>query len=122
MKRNSSQKAISTPRAKVNKLTLHGCVSDRTAQVMGHPAYADTADRVKKFPRNSRTRFVQPHEMPRVLEALQSEPGRRQLYFLMLLLTGARRNEALTCQWRDLDLEQHAQRIAAMPAAHQDHG
>ncbi len=61
--------------------------------------------RIKRFPQRPRMRFVQPEEMPRLLDALRPEKERRQLYVVMLLLTGARRDEARTCQWRDLDLE-----------------
>ncbi len=62
--------------------------------------------RIKRFPQRPRIRFVQPDEMPRLLDALRPEQERRQLYVVMLLLTAARRDEARTCQWRDLDLEQ----------------
>lgn len=64
------------------------------------------ADRLKKFPRHTRTRFVQPQELPWLLAAFADEMEPAQTYFFMLLLTGARRNEARTAKWADLDLEQ----------------
>ncbi len=69
-------------------------------------AGSNPADRLRKFPRHTRTRFVQPQEMPWLLGALSEETELAQTYFLMLLLTGARRDEARTAKWPDLDLEQ----------------
>ena len=64
------------------------------------------ADRIKKFPKHSRERFVQSDEMPRLLAALAQESPSAEAYFLCLLLTGARRGEARTMKWTDLDLDQ----------------
>jgi integrase len=62
------------------------------------------ADRIKKFPKRSRTRFVQPHEMAWLLAALAEELPQDQTFFLWLLLTGARVGEARSMKWADLDL------------------
>ncbi len=64
------------------------------------------AQRIKKFPKHSRERFVQSDEMPRLLAALAQESPSAEAYFLCLLLTGARRGEARTMKWSDLDLDQ----------------
>ena len=62
------------------------------------------SDRVKKFPKHSRERFVQSHEMPWLLKALADELPKVETYFLCLLLTGARRDEARLMKWTHLDL------------------
>jgi integrase len=63
------------------------------------------ADRVKKFPKQSRERFVQSNELPWLLKSLADEIPRTEIFFLTLLLTGARRDEARTMQWTHLDLD-----------------
>jgi integrase len=64
------------------------------------------ATRIKWFPRNSRSRFVQPEEMPRLLESLALEPLPVQAFFLTCLLTGCRGGEARVMRWCDLNLTQ----------------
>lgn len=63
------------------------------------------ASRVKKFSEQSRERFVQDNELPWLLKSLAEERPTVELYFLCLLLTGARRDEARTMQWTHLDLD-----------------
>jgi len=43
--------------------------------------------------------------MPWLLKSLSEEGLRTETFFLCLLLTGARRDEARTMQWKDLDLD-----------------
>lgn len=62
------------------------------------------ADRIKKFPKQSRKRFLQSHELPWLLKVLADEIPRNETYFLCLLLTGARRDEARLMKWTHLDL------------------
>lgn len=63
------------------------------------------ASRIKKFPKHSRERFIQTNEMPYLLASIGEAGLRDQGYFLTLLLTGCRRDEARTMQWKDVDLE-----------------
>jgi integrase len=63
------------------------------------------AARIKKFPKRSRHRFIQSNEMPYLLKSLSEEGLRVEGYFLCLLLTGARRDEARLMQWTHLDLD-----------------
>jgi integrase len=63
------------------------------------------ADRIKKFPKHSRERFVQSNELPWLLKSLAEEMPKVETYFLCLLLTGARRDEARLMHWTHLDLE-----------------
>jgi integrase len=63
------------------------------------------AQRVKKYPKHARTRFVQPLEMPALMAALRREREDIQCFFLLCLLVGCRRGEALTLRWVDLDAQ-----------------
>jgi integrase len=63
------------------------------------------ASRVRKYTRPSRTRFVQPEEMPALMAVLQRERLDIQCFFLLCLLVGCRRTEGLTLKWVDLDLD-----------------
>src|SRR5688572_9932599 len=64
-----------------------------------------TSRRLQKFPKHSRNRFIQTNEMPYLLASIGEASLRDQGYFLTLLLTGCRRDEARTMQWKDVDLE-----------------
>ena len=63
------------------------------------------ADRIKKFAKHSRERFVQSHEMSWLLKALAEELPQIETFFLCLLLTGARRDEARLMMWAHVDLD-----------------
>lgn len=55
---------------------------------------------------NQRQRFLTPDEIQRVYQAMESDPSRTAVAALkFLLLTGARRNEALKAQWENVDLD-----------------
>ena len=64
------------------------------------------ATTIKWFPCTSRSRFVQPEEMPKLLECLAVEPLPVQAFFLTCLLTGCRGAEARSMKWSDLKLSQ----------------
>jgi integrase len=67
---------------------------------------ANPAKGIKDNPERSRKRFLKAEELPRVFAALESEPNANfRDYFLLCLLTGARRDNVRAMQWRDLDLE-----------------
>ena len=63
------------------------------------------AQRVKKYTKHARTRFVQPKEMPALMAALQRAREYIQCFFLLPLLVGCRRTEGLTLKWADFDFE-----------------
>lgn len=71
------------------------------------------ATSVKKNKETSRERYLQPAELARFFQALEEavQPGRD--FFLMALLTGARRANVLAMRWRDLDLDEGLWRISA---------
>jgi integrase len=63
------------------------------------------ATRIQMFREESRDRFVQPEELPRLFQAIaeEADPAVRAVV-LTALLTGARRTEVLTMQWDDMSL------------------
>jgi integrase len=67
---------------------------------------------IELFPEEKRDRFVQPHELPKLSEALQEESSPYvKTAFLVALLTGARRGEVLAMRWDDINLGQAVWRI-----------
>jgi integrase len=67
---------------------------------------------IELFPEEKRDRFVQPHELPKLFEALNAEPNPYvKAALLVALLTGARRGEVLAMRWADVDLPQATWRI-----------
>jgi integrase len=82
------------------------------AHVWGVYHGENPATSIELFPEEKRDRFVQPHELPKLFEALSDEPNPYvKSAFLLALLTGARRGEVLAMRWADVDLEQALWRI-----------
>lgn len=60
----------------------------------------------KKFKEKSRERFLQPDELPKFFQALSNEPNDTiRDYFLLSLLTGARRANVLAMRWDQLNFD-----------------
>jgi integrase len=70
------------------------------------------ATRIQLFHEESRDRFVQPEELPRLFQAIaeEADPSVRAVV-LTALLTGARRTEVLTMQWDEVSLTRAEWRI-----------
>jgi integrase len=67
---------------------------------------------IQKFKERSRDRFIMPNEMPFVIKALESDPNPDlKDYFKILLLTGARKTNALMMRWQDISFELKEWRI-----------
>ncbi|MCD9149284.1 tyrosine-type recombinase/integrase [Pseudophaeobacter flagellatus] len=67
---------------------------------------------IKKFREQSRDRFLQPDELPRFFEALANEPNEAARDFFMIsLLTGARKSNTLAMMWKDISFEAATWRI-----------
>ena len=66
----------------------------------------------KKFKEKSRDRFLQPDELPRFFKALSDEPNEAARDFFMIsLLTGARKSNTLAMHWRDINFTTETWRI-----------
>ena len=61
----------------------------------------------------SRSRFLAPDELGRLLRAIEGEHADLRDFFKMLLYTGARKSNVQAMRWADLDLAGGAWRIAA---------
>ncbi len=64
---------------------------------------------VKRSHEVARDRFASAEELPLLLQSIAASPARD--YFLMLLLTGARKSNVLAMRWDELDLAGGAWRI-----------
>jgi integrase len=75
------------------------------ARDWGLYAGENPATRIQMFKEESRDRFVQPEEVPRLFQAIaeEADPSVRAVV-LTARLTGARRTEVLTMRWEDLSL------------------
>jgi integrase len=61
---------------------------------------------IKKFKEKSRERFLHGDELPNFFEALNNEPNETlRDFFYTCLLTGARRGNVLSMNWKDINLE-----------------
>jgi integrase len=73
---------------------------------------ANPAIGIKKYRETSRDRFLQPDELPRFFEALHNEPNEAARDFFMLsLLTGARKSNLLAMRWKDINFTTATWRI-----------
>lgn len=67
---------------------------------------------IRKYPEQSRDRFLNGEELSRFFQALEAEPnGTARDYFLVALLTGARRSNVLSMRWSEVDLANATWRI-----------
>lgn len=64
------------------------------------------ATKIRWYKKDSRERFIQPEEMPKLLESLSLESLPTQALFLTCLLTGCRGGEARGMKWEDVNLLQ----------------
>lgn len=73
---------------------------------------ANPAQDIKKFPETKRDRFLQSDELPAFFKSLSEEPNDMlRDYFLVSLLTGARRSNVQEMQWAHIHLERGEWRI-----------
>jgi integrase len=73
---------------------------------------ANPAHGIKKFPETKRDRFLQSDELPAFFKSLAEEPNETlRDYFLISLLTGARRSNVLEMQWKQIHLDRAEWRI-----------
>jgi integrase len=74
---------------------------------------------VRRFPEESRDRFLAPEELPRFFQALIGEPSPLlQGFFLICLLSGARRGNVQRMRWEDIDFAGARWRIPETKSGH----
>jgi integrase len=67
---------------------------------------------IKKFKEQKRDRFILHDELPKFMEALESEPNRDMRdFFLMCLYTGARKSNVESMRWEGIDFSINEWRI-----------
>jgi integrase len=102
--------AIHSQLTRAGHPTLANRVKDLYSSIFGRAAkwgYLDVnpAKGIEDNRETPRDRFLQPGELPRLFEALADEPNQAfRDYFLLALLTGARRANVRMMRWADLDL------------------
>lgn len=70
------------------------------------------ARNIKRHREKARERFIQPEEMPYLIQALTTEPSRTARdYFWMLLLTGVRKTNMLMMRWDEINWKRETWRI-----------
>lgn len=73
---------------------------------------ANPATGVRRFKEKSRERFLQADELPRFFKAVAAEPNTAMRdYFMLSLLTGARKSNVLAMRWRDISFQRAEWRI-----------
>lgn len=94
--------ATITPGTANRALALLKTIFSQTAPELHNPCAS-----VKMFRELSRERFLQPDEMKRLFDALESEETGEDFrdYIYLSLFTAARRNNVLGMRWNDVDLE-----------------
>jgi integrase len=87
--------------------SLFGYAAERKLFAGKNPAHG-----IKKFPENKRDRFLQSDELPAFFKALSEETNTMlRDYFLISLLTGARRSNVQEMQWSQIHFERAEWRI-----------
>lgn len=73
---------------------------------------SNPATGIKSNKENQRDRFLQSDELPQFFKALSEEPNKTiKDYFLLSLLTGARRSNVLSMRWQDINFDRAEWRI-----------
>ena len=93
-------------------LTLLRTVYNYHAKTLGYEGKNPTLN-VKKFPEQSRERFLQPAEIKRFFASLARQPQPWRDFFAVLLFCGARKSNAMAMRWDDVDLDGMTWRIPA---------
>ena len=81
--------------------SLFGYATEKKLFIGANPAHG-----IKKYPETKRDRFLQSDELPIFFKALAEEPNDTlRDYFLLSLLTGARRSNVQEMQWKQIHFD-----------------
>lgn len=72
---------------------------------------ANPAQGIQPYKEEARDRFLQGDELTRFFAALEAESEQNRDFFILTLLTGARKTNVLSMRWEDLDLNQATWRV-----------
>jgi integrase len=86
------------------------------AKTHGFWTGANPAESIQKNKENSRRRYLQATELARFFEAVQETAEPAKSFFMLALLTGARRSNVLGMRWRDIDMDEALWHIPALSA------
>lgn len=104
------------PYAANRALALLRAAFNKAESIVGYSG-SNPAKGVSMFPEQSRERFLQGDEMPRFFTALEAEPnGTLRDFFVIALMTGARRGNVQSMKWADVDLDARVWHITGADA------
>lgn len=87
-------------------LELVRAIFNRTIRMRLYPG-ENPADGVQAFGEASRDRYLRGDEIPRFFQAIEALPSRKMAdFFLLALLTGARKGNVLALRFSDVDFDQ----------------
>ena len=69
------------------------------------------AEGIEAFKETKRDRFLQMDEIPKFFNALLCETEQNRDFFMLSLMTGARKSNVLSMRWKDLDLAQELWKV-----------
>ena len=102
-------------------LALTRAVFNFGIKALDIPGLTNPAAGLKMNREESRDRRLHPDEMPRFFEALATEPNRDMRdYFMLSLLTGARRSNVLAMTWTEINLDRGTWTIPGSKAKAKD--
>ena len=102
-------------------LALTRAVFNFGIKTLDIPGLTNPAAGLKMNREESRDRRLHPDEMPRFFEALATEPNRDMRdYFMLSLLTGARRSNVLAMTWTEINLDRGTWTIPGSKAKAKD--
>jgi len=100
-------KSIANRMVELLRSTFNRCKDDFKIIDLANPAAG-----IKPFQEIERDRFLQSDEIPRLFSSLAEETENNRDYYLLALLTGARRNNVLSMRWSNLNLADARWRIS----------
>jgi integrase len=80
-------------------------------QIMKIVDLPNPAEGIQPYKEVTRDRFLQGDEFKKYYEALENESEQNRDFFMLALLTGARKTNVLSMKWQDVNIEQEVWRV-----------